>query len=327
VTPWPSGAILTGVRDVATPAVTDTLKVHNGGAAPVMITALALGGTDKGAFQIMGMPALPAMVAAGADLSVTVQLMTSGAATGTAPAQNSGGTVLTATFMVTAGTGSAQATLWGVLLTTLTHEITLGQILTMLGFKLNVGMAQNNANPNTGSSPSTLPKVEPGTDEIAAPLFKKGPTGMPNLQALARFSPKGPMPYGWYPMGSPTMRNMVATMASMADGQTSDKARMMLPPLTGSTTFDPAAATFGIWVYSDQMSGKYDTGGTPTNGDYDYSEDAPNSPANTHRTKVYPLKDAAGAVVPNSYLLAVEEAGNGDYQDYVFVLSNVVPAN
>jgi hypothetical protein len=318
---------MTGVRDVATPAVTDTLKVHNGGASPVMITALTLTGTGKAAFQVMGMPALPAMLAAGADLPVTVQVMTSGSAIGAAPAQNDGGTVLSATLTATAGAVSASANIFGVLLTSVTHEITLGQILTMLGFKLNVGKAMDNANPNTGSSPSTLPKVEAGTDEIAAPLFKKGPAGMPNLRSLARFSPKGPMPYGWYPMGSPNMRNMVSTMASMSDGQTSDKARMMLPPLMGATTFDPGNATFGIWVYSDQMSGKYDTGGTPTNGDYDYSEDAPNSPANVHRTKVYPLKDATGTAIPNSYLLAVEEAGNGDYQDYVFVLENVTPAN
>jgi len=42
--------------------------------------------------------------------------------------------------------------------------------------------------------------------------------------------------------------------------------------------------------------------------------------------KVYPLTDAAGNVVAASYLIAVEEAGNGDYQDYVFILSNVQPA-
>ena len=118
----------------------------------------------------------------------------------------------------------------------------------------------------------------------------------------------------------------LAGLASMTDAQTSDKARMVLPPLTGSTDFDPGTVTFGVWVYTDQLSQKYDTGGTASNGDYDYSEDAPNSPANVHRTKVYPLKDATGGTVAGSFLLAVEEAGNGDYQDYVFVLSNVMVA-
>jgi len=31
----------------------------------------------------------------------------------------------------------------------------------------------------------------------------------------------------------------------------------------------------------------------------------------------------SGTAVPHSYLVAVEEAGNGDYQDYVFVFRNV----
>ena len=98
----------------------------------------------------------------------------------------------------------------------------------------------------------------------------------------------------------------------------------MNPPLAASSMagFDPGTQTFGIWVYTDQATMKYDTG-TVAYGDYNYSEDAPNLPANNiHRMKVYPLKDAAGTTVANSYLVAIEEAANGDYQDYVFVLGN-----
>jgi uncharacterized delta-60 repeat protein len=91
-------------------------------------------------------------------------------------------------------------------------------------------------------------------------------------------------------------------------------------------SFDPGAGSFGVWVYTDQLTQRYDTGGTASNGDYAYSEDGPNAPANIHRFKAYPLKNAAGVTVAGSYLLAVEEAGNGDYQDYVFVLSNVAVA-
>jgi hypothetical protein len=146
------------------------------------------------------------------------------------------------------------------------------------------------------------------------------------LAAVAMFSPNVPMPFGWYPAGNATMRNKVAEMASLPDAQTSDKARLVLPPVVGATSFDPGTASFGVWVYTDQASQNYDSGGTASNGDYAYSEDAPNAPANVHRFKVYPLKNAAGVTVAGSYLLAVEEAGNGDYQDYVFVLSNVTVA-
>jgi hypothetical protein len=324
---WPNGAILTGVRDVTSDAVTQTLNVHNGGLAATTVSAVTLAGPNSAAFQINGAPQLPATLAAGADLAITVQVMTSGNALPPAPAQNSGGTLLLGTLRVTAGlaSASAEANLFGLILTTATHEVTLGQILTALGYRLNVGLAQNNANPNTGTV-QQLPKIESGTDEIAAPLFRRGSMGNVTLLPVARFSPKGPMPFGWYPTGNPNMRNQVAQMASMPDNQTSDKARMVLPPVVGSPSFDPGTGVFGIWVYTDQLSQRFDVGGVATNGDYAYSEDAPNSPANVHRTKVYPLKDGSGVVVAGSYLLAVEEAGNGDYQDYVFVLSNVIVA-
>lgn len=324
VASWPNGVILTGVRDVATPALTQTVQLHNGGTTPTMITALTLAGANRTAFQINGMPQLPMALAAGADLPVTVQALTASSALPAAPPQNSGATLLTATLSASAGSTSAEGNLWGLILTSATHEPTLGQILTTLGYgKINVGAAQNNANPISPSDASKLPKgIEAGSDEVAGQLFTKAGTGNVTLTAVARFSPKGPMPFGWYPKGSPTTHNSAGTMASAANAQTSDGARMVLSPITGPQSFDPGTATFGIWVYTDQLSQKYDTGGTATNGDYAYSEDAPNSPANTHRTKVYPLKDATGAPVADSFLLAVEEAGNGDYQDYVFVLGN-----
>ena len=322
---WPNGAILTGVRDVASPALTQIVTVHNGGATDLTLTALAIDGTNGAAFKINGAPQLPATLAPGGNLPLTVQAMTSGSGLPAAPAQDAGGTISTATLTATAGALSAQVNLFGVILTTATHEVTLGQILLTLGYKLNVGLAQDNANPNKGTV-QQLPKVEPGTDEIAAPLFRKAPAGSVTLSAVARFSPKGPMPFGWYPAGNATTRNKVAEMASMPDAQTSDKARMVLPPVDGATSFDPGTGSFGVWVYTDQLTQRYDTGGTASNGDYAYSEDGPNAPANIHRFKAYPLKNAAGVTVAGSYLLAVEEAGNGDYQDYVFVLSNVAVA-
>src|SRR4029079_17427195 len=145
-------------------------------------------------------------------------------------------------------------------LTTATHEVTLGQILQTLGYKQNVGMAQHNANPNSGGTAAQWPKIESGTDEIAAPLFKKSQAGSVMLLPVARFSPKGPMPFGWYPAGNATTRTEVAEMASMSDAQTSDKARMVLPPIAGATTFDPGPGSFRISADTEQLRQQYDTG-------------------------------------------------------------------
>jgi hypothetical protein len=339
--------VVTGVRGTTTPAATSAISLHNGGQAAVQITGLSIGGQAQltlgpsgmpvqatsqaiaGAalFQIVNPPAFPATLGAGADLSVTVQLSTTGSNLPAAQANKDlGSTLLTASLSATSSSGSAQATVYGLVLIQDNYEPTLGQILIALGYKLDVGQAQNNWNPNTSMMAANLPGIEAGTDEVAAPHFTKAGSGMVTLTLVARFSPVGALPYGWYPATSSTTLNTVGTMSMSTDAQTSDKARMVFPPLQAgsATAFDPGAAAFGIWVYSDQKTEKYDEGGNVVNGDYDYSQDALNVPAGgIHRFKAYPLKNASGTILAQQYLLAVEEAGNGDYQDYVFVLGNV----
>jgi hypothetical protein len=321
--------IVTGVRGVTTPPASSVINVHNGGTTPVSLTALALSGANAALFQITP-PTLPAMLAAGADVPVTVELLTTGATLPAAPSdKNLGSTLVQATLTATLGSVSATASVFGLVLIQANYEPTLGQCLTTLGYKLNVGMAQNNWNPNTSMNAATLPGIEMGTDEVAAPYFTKVGAGNVTMSVVARFSPVGILPYGWYPKGTSSTRNKVGTMSMVTDAQTSDKARMVLPPLVAGslTTFDPGATSFGLWVYSDQSTNTWNEGGKPVNGDYDYSEDSLNVPTATppvHRYKSYPLKDATGAPIANSYLVAVEEAGNGDYQDYVFLLGNVM---
>jgi hypothetical protein len=341
--------IVTGVRGTATPAATSSINLHNGGTTAVQITGLALSGTAQltlgpsgaavqassapvaGAalFQIVNPPGFPSTLGPGMDLPVTVQLMTAGANLPAAPTNKDAGcTLLTASLTANSSLGSAQVTVYGLALIQANYEATLGQILIALGNKLDVGQAQSNWNPNTSMMAADLPGVEAGTDEIAAPHFAKVGTGSVTMTLVARFSPPGVLPFGWYPGTSATTLNTVGTMAMTTDPQTSDKARMTYPPLEAgsATTFDPGSGTFGLWVFSDQKTEKYKEGGNVINGDYDYSQDALNAPANVHRFKSYPLKEASGAPVAHSYLVAVEEAGNGDYQDYVFILSNVSPA-
>jgi hypothetical protein len=339
--------VVTGVRGTTTPAATSMISLHNGGQAAVQITGLGIGGQAQltlgpsgvpvqatsqviaGAslFQIVNPPAFPATLGAGADLSVTVQLSTTGSNLPAAPKNKDlGSTLLTASLSATSSSGSAQTTVYGLVLIQDNYEPTLGQILIALGCKLDVGQAQNNWNPNTSMMAANLPGIESGTDEVAAPHFIKAGSGMVTLTLVARFSPVGALPYGWYPATSSTTLNTVGTMSMSTDAQTSDKARMVYPPLQAgsATTFDPGAAAFGIWVYSDQKTEKYNEGGNVANGDYDYSQDALNVPAGgIHRFKTYPLKSATGTNIAQQYLVAVEEAGNGDYQDYVFVLGNV----
>ena len=338
--------IVTGVRGTTSPAAASTITLHNGGATAVQVsglslsqsaqlalgpsgtavqaTATPLAGTSP--FAIASPASFPTSVGPGMDLVVTVQMRTTASNLPAAPSdKNVGCTFLTATLTASVGSTPVTATIYGLLLIQDNYEPTLGQILVALGYKLNVGKAQNNWNPNTSMMAVDLPGVESGTDEVAAPLFVKAATGPVTLTVAARFSPVGALPYGWYPSTSAGTMNTVGTMSMITDAQTSNKARMVYPPLqSGSaTSFDPGSASFGLWIYSDQKTEKYNEGGNTINGDYDYTQDGPNAPAGVHRVKSYPLKDGTGTAIPHQFLVAVEEAGNGDYQDYVFVLNNV----
>ncbi len=316
--------IVTGVRNTTTPPAQSVVSLHNGGQTAVQISSLAVSGANASLFQVNA--SLPATIMPGADMQITVEMMTSGPTLPAAPANfNDGSNLLTAELTATSSAGSSQASVYGLVLIQDNYEPTLGQILTTLGYNLNVGQAQNDWNPNTSMIATNLPGIETNSDEVAAPLFVKAGSSNVTMSVVARFSPVGVLPYGWYPSTNSATRTTVGTMSMIADAQTSNKARMVYPPLVAGSaaSFDPGSGPFGLWVYSDQKTQEFGEGGNMTNGDYDFTQDALNSPAGVHRVKTYPLKDATGMAIPQSFLVAVEEAGNGDYQDYVFVLGNV----
>jgi hypothetical protein len=87
---------------------------------------------------------------------------------------------------------------------------------------------------------------------------------------------------------------------------------MLLPPVaSGATSFEPGTAVFGLWM-------------APAGVGLLATEDVQGFDG-AHRVKVWTLRDASGTVRPHEYLLGGEEAANGDYQDYVFVVTNVEP--
>jgi hypothetical protein len=87
---------------------------------------------------------------------------------------------------------------------------------------------------------------------------------------------------------------------------------LLEPPLaSGTTTFEPSGK-FGIWM-------------APAGVGLLASEDAACFDGE-HRVRTWTLRDPQGAVIPGSFLVGGEEAANGDYQDYVFAITNVKPA-
>jgi hypothetical protein len=289
-----------------------TFTLHNSGSAALDVT-LALSGADAAKFTITAPAGMTANIAPGADLSVKMRLTTQSAMLGAAPAQDDGATALNAVLTVSGAGSTLMLRQYALVLTYVELEPTFGQILK--GFPAYTtklpSWLPDDANPNPGSP---LPGVEPNTDEVAAPAFERLDATQPvTMRPLGRFSPKGPVPFGWYAPGAVAGRTTVATLAEQADPHTFDKARTLEPPLaSGSQSFEPGSAKFAIWMAPAGV-------GVLASTDADGFD-------KQHRVRSWTLRDAAGTVIPGSFLVGGEEAANGDYQDYVFVLTNVKPA-
>jgi hypothetical protein len=306
-----TGSTPTGRTSGPKAAPEKTFKLHNG-TSTALTLMLSLTGADAARFKILA-PAAPELaLAPGADAEVRLGIVTDNAMLSPAPEQNDGATVFNASLEVTGGAKKLSVRNYALVLTYVELEPTFGQILRAFPewtTKL-PSWLPDNANPN----PGTLPGVVAGTDEVAAPAFERLDPAKPvTLRPLGRFSPVGLVPFGWYEPAKIAGRTTAGTLAMQTDPQTNDKARMLEPPLaSGSTSFEPSVAKFGIWMAPAGV-------GLLTSNDTDGFDGA-------HRVRAFTLHDPQGAVVPGSFLIGGEEAKNGDYQDYVFVLTNVKPA-
>ena len=414
-------AIFSGINTLDDP-YTQRMRLHNGGTASVTITSVGVApqanvmpasfrqhsnatafkttvvaASDAGADAAATAVTLPATIAAGGDLDVEVQFLS----TNTSPPSrfdNTGGEAVAALLVAQTSTDCVQAGLYGVSLWNNPeslndagvpsgnygrYEPTLGQIIATLGYQVNVGdnlktyLNVNQVSPLAMASPAA--GGDTPSDEVIIQDFELADTTQPAvLLAPARFAPKIDFPFGWFAAGSvttaiaqppalaitkvpgpadfPAGLQYVAAMSSVlaSDPYTSDHSEMVFPPINGNTagTFTPTGS-FGLWCFGAQRSdGSISLAlvpnPAPLNGDYDYSEDDlnivtqianPPLPADiveagvnfgvsspVHRYRVWPLKDRIGNPVANSYLIALEEASNDDYQDMIFVIRNVKPA-
>ena len=182
------------------------------------------------------------------------------------------------------------------------REPTLTDVVTALGYDIDVGW--------TGlHSDITAPMQG---DEINIPLFQKADTGSVHVVPLARYSPQEVLPYGYYTKNHETPVSV--QLGALADSK--GEHQTLFPALLeGGTSFNPKNASFGIYVYSNKFKRSI------------YTEDLLNHPKIYHRSRIYPLRNRQGQNIANSYLICFEDASNGDYQDYVFLISNVRPAD
>ncbi|THH39290.1 PKD domain-containing protein [Neolewinella litorea] len=180
-------------------------------------------------------------------------------------------------------------------------EPPLQDVVKTLGYNVNVGWTTLNH-----TTSATLQG-----QEIAEPLFQAaGPEGV-SITAIARYSPAERLPFGWYQIDGNGKINR--TEAGVLKNGVPES-QMLFPPRESgdqTTTFNPRGA-FGLYVYSNSFNR------------YNYTQDELNQEV-PHRARVYPARNRAGTIIPNSYLIGFEDATNGDYQDYLFLITNAQP--
>jgi hypothetical protein len=194
------------------------------------------------------------------------------------------------------------------------------QIVDAIGYRTNVGTGLPKDTVNAG-------------EEIRSAYWRRANTGQPvQLFPIARYSSRTSGATGntyWYPQGSTTRTelyrfagcNCQDPTAPNEDGGENQK---LLPvPTPTNTGFAPSGA-FGIALRAS---------GELMHSD-DALNDAPGTNSNTHNFRFWPMRDLAGNVVPNAYIVGndlgldnlTNPTKNWDYQDFMYVLSNVRPA-
>ena len=175
-------------------------------------------------------------------------------------------------------------------------EPTLQQILEALGYDVDVGA-------NSLVLPARAAK-----DEIPATLFQRAKTGNVGFYLIARYTKDEDTAFGYFTVeaGKPVSK----ALGSAAKGHH----QTLNPELEGEgqTSFDSGEAEFGLFLKAGKQTF--------------YSVDALNSSSHKTMVKVFPLRSRGRTPVQDAYVVAFDEDGNHDYQDHVFMLWNVKPA-
>ena len=269
----------------------ESITVKNTGGEAVQVSAIRVVGVDAGSFKIVNVPLLPVVLSPASSFSFAV---------GFEPSANAEPGVHHGRVRIVRSEDDdgPPCDLTGLVSKGKdpSDEPTLHQILEALGYDVDVG-----------ATTLILPAVVAG-DEVKAPLFQRAKPGDVGAYLIARYTKDEETFFGHYTVaaGKPVGK----TLGSAAKGHN----QTLNPELEGEsqTSFDPGDAAFGLFLKAGKRTF--------------YSEDGLNVGALKHVAKVFPLRSRGRTPVQDAYVVAFDEDGNGDYQDHVFMLWNVKPA-
>lgn len=290
--------IFSGVK--ATTIPTQPITITNNGASTLTVNEIFLTGGTTSAFGIENAPSLPVQIAPAGTRTFNVRFKPSSGQVG----------YFHTTLRITSNdpiNPTRNVGLHGLSANDLEggNEPYLHNVVRTLGYPINVGGNQliiGTGDPLVGS-------------EVSAQLFIKAGGGPVSIKPVARYSPDLQIPFGYYePNNGTPITHQVAVIDFRVAANPPNHQRLN-PVIVagGANSFQPTTERFGIYVFGLEDR-------------YTYQEDALNvGGPTTHAVRVYPLKDRNDNPLPNQYLVAFEDASNGDYQDYVFLVKNVQP--
>lgn len=185
------------------------------------------------------------------------------------------------------------------------NEAPLSHIVETLGYGIDLGwktLANN-----------LLPTLQ--GEELAPALFKKSDQAKPvEMIPVARYSPDFLVNFGLYTNAERGPSQHQSGILAKADKF--PEHQILFPGFSSSEApYDPGDQEFGFYSISPSHTA--------------YSEDIWNMlfyPTHaSHAMRIYPVRSSGGSLIANTYLVCMEEAANGDYNDYVFLVRNVKP--
>jgi hypothetical protein len=287
----PLEAVFSGVRGES-PAE-ESVGIRNLGSTPVQLSAVEVVGQDAAVFRLTALPDLPVTLVPSAQVSVGIAF---------APARDAAPGVRRAMLKVLLGPEREEGPpvdLSGLVLAGRygEREPPLQQVFEALGFGVDVGAADL----RLGTTADAL------GDEAKVSRFQRARPSPISVYPVARFGSGDRFPYGYYTGEAAPEPHPLGVVAADQD----QKLNPDLEP-DARTTFDPGPGTFGLFV----NLGRRNT----------YLEDRLNTGTIRHAARLYPVRTRTGTRLPDTYAVAFETTGDGDYQDLVFVVWNVKPA-
>jgi hypothetical protein len=272
---------------------TESVAIKNTGNEPAQVLQVRVVGTQSPTFKILDLPVLPVTLPPGKSFSFTI---------GFEPAADAAPGVHHARVRIvrTEDDDGPPCDLTALVTASSrpADEPPLQEILEALGYAVDVG----NPSRRLPTTPSLL------GDEIKSPRFERAKPGNVGYYLIARYTGDEASSFGYYAVKDGKVSSK--PIGSVAKGH-SQTLNPELDP-DSQTSFDPGEGPFGLTLKVGRRTF--------------YSDDKLNVGAPVRAARAYPLRSRGRTPVQDAYVVAFDEDGDGDFQDHVFMLWNVKPA-